>query len=313
MKITFVIPVFNERATLEPLVEGILENAGANNECRILFVDDGSRDGSFDTICALRERYPQIDVIRFRENFGKSAALAAGFARAGGDVVVTMDSDLQDSPKEIPRLIEKLEEGYDVVCGWKQQRNDPWHKTVPSRWYNAVTAWLFDLPLHDVNCGFKAYRAEVVRNIRIYGELHRLIPVFAARLGYKIGEVPVAHQPRRFGASKYGIERLPRGAMDVLSVWFLTRYRHSPGHLFGTVGFACLGMGAAFEIAALLAAAARGRTTALFAGLSGIACVIAFLLFLGLGLVAELCVRLYSTVPLNRYIAEERIGNQEES
>jgi len=240
MRITFVIPIHNERDTLRPLVEQIAEQV-QGHDYHILFVDDGSNDGSYETLLELHEESSFVDVVRFRRNFGKSAALAAGFARADGDIVILMDGDLQDSPIEIPRFVDKLEQGFDVVVGWKQVRHDPGHKTFPSRIYNGMVRGMFKIDLHDVNCGYKALRMEVIRNIRVYGELHRLIPVLAANLGYRVTEIPVAHQPRRYGRSKYGIERFTRGAVDVLSTLFLSKYLYSPGHLMGTFGIlACL-------------------------------------------------------------------------
>jgi glycosyltransferase involved in cell wall biosynthesis len=307
MKITVIVPVFNERESLAALAEGVAGSVGPH-EYRILFVDDGSTDGSFEVMRALRDRYDTIDIIRFRANFGKSAALAAGFAKAEGDVVFTMDADLQDEPKEIPRFLDKLDEGYDVVAGWKRQRQDPWHKTIPSQVYNGVVARVFRLPLHDVNCGFKAYRAEVVKNVRVYGELHRLIPVLAARLGYRVGEIPVSHQPRRFGKSKYGPERFTRGAMDVLSVWFLTRHRHCPGHFFGNIGFAAVGLGI-FGLVCGAGAVLTGATVpGALAGLAGVGLTMGGLLTLGLGLIAELVIRQHPHIHLDRYIAEQHFG-----
>lgn len=235
MQVTFIIPVYNERETLRPLVEGIVEHT-APHRCHILMVDDGSTDGSHEEMCAIQQQHPELDVIRLRGNFGKSAALATGFALADGDVVITMDSDLQDDPKEIPRFLEKLQEGYDVVCGWKARRDDPWHKVYPSRFYNWFTSRLFRLHLHDVNCGFKAFRTEVVKQIQVYGEMHRLIPVLAHNLNYRVGEIPVEHHRRRYGVSKYGFERFTRGAADVLTMWFLCRYQYAPGHFFGKLG-----------------------------------------------------------------------------
>jgi len=305
MKVTVVIPVFNERETLRPLVERITEHIGPH-EHRILFVDDGSTDGSVEALRRLHEQFPAVDVIRFRRNFGKSAALAAGFAAAEGDAVITMDGDLQDDPKEIPRFIEKIEEGWDVVVGWKANRQDPWHKTFPSRIYNRIVSRLFKLDLHDVNCGFKALRAEVVRNIPVYGEMHRLIPVLAADLGYRITEIRVDHRPREHGASKYGIERFSRGAIDVLSVLFLSRCQHSPGHFFAKAGFWTVAVGLLGICAAL---AARFCFDAIFMGLmlgfAGVGCVGAGILLIALGLVAELLVRrLPPTAPAS-LVAEE--------
>lgn len=235
MNITFVIPVYNERDTLAPLTEGILEHVKPH-DAHILFVDDGSNDGSRQVLREIAGEHPQVEVLELRGNFGKSAALAAGFAHAGGDLVFTMDSDLQDDPKEIPRFIEKLEEGFDVVCGWKAVRHDPWHKTIPSRMYNRFVAWLFDVPLHDVNCGFKLFRQPVVKKVWLYGEMHRLLPVIAHSMNYAVTEIPVEHHRRRYGTSKYGFERFSRGAVDVLTMWFLSRYQHQPAHFFGKAG-----------------------------------------------------------------------------
>ena len=219
--ITFVIPVFNESHTLEQLAQGIHDNVGENNY-RILFIDDGSTDTSWETLCAMREKSDRIDLIRLRKNFGKTSALAAGFAIAHGDIIITMDADLQDDPREIPALLEKLEQGFDVVCGWKQRRYDPWHKTVPSRIFNAWISRTFNLPLHDVNSGFKVMRGEVASQLPLWSDMHRLIPVFAANMGYKVTEIPVQHHPRKFGRSKYGVERFMRGAIDAVTAAFLT-------------------------------------------------------------------------------------------
>ena len=281
MKTTVVIPVFNERETLEPLVAGIAACL-PEQEYTILFVDDGSTDGSYETACALHERTPAVEVIRLRRNFGKSAALAAGFAKADGGVVITMDGDLQDDPKEIPKFLEKLNEGYDVVCGWKQVRHDPWHKTIPSRIYNKFVSRAFRLELHDVNCGYKAFRTDVIKRIRVYGDLHRLIPVLAANLGYRIAEIPVEHHPRRHGVSKYGLERFARGAADVLALMFVCRYGHRPGHFFTTLGLACIGGGALVSFLACLAGLSWKAAIAVAAlGLAGVG-------LMSLGVLAEL-------------------------
>ncbi|MBM3288959.1 MAG: glycosyltransferase family 2 protein [Candidatus Hydrogenedentes bacterium] len=304
MNITFVIPVYNERETLEALAAGIAEHA-APHAYRILFVDDGSTDGSYEVMCTLRETNAAIDVVRLRGNFGKSAALAAGFAKADGDVVFTMDSDLQDEPKEIPRFIEKLNEGYDVVCGWKAVRHDPAHKTVPSRIYNWFVARLFGLPLHDVNCGFKLMRAEVVKKVQVYGEMHRLIPVLAHNLNYRIAEIPVEHHRRRYGTSKFGIERFTRGAMDVLTMWFLTHYRHAPGHFFGMLGLTEKTLGFVFLIAGIAAWSARHSTAgaALFA--TGLVLIATGALTFCIGLLAELVLRHFVRIDPALYVAEE--------
>lgn len=303
MNITFVIPVYNERETLERLLEGITEHI-APHPHRILFVDDGSTDGSYETLCGLRERFDTVEIIRLRGNFGKSAALAAGFAKADGDLVFTMDSDLQDEPKEIPRFIEKLEEGYDVVCGWKAVRHDPAHKTAPSLLYNRFVSWLFDVPLHDVNCGFKLFRLEVVKNIQVYGEMHRLIPVLAHNLNYRVAEIPVEHRRRQYGKSKFGVERFSRGAVDVLTMWFLSKYRHAPGHFFGRLGFYEMAVGGI----ALTAGAVewlRGGSLPVGAGLvaGGFVLGATGALTVSIGLLAELVLRHFVRIDPALYIA----------
>ncbi|OQC08621.1 MAG: Undecaprenyl-phosphate 4-deoxy-4-formamido-L-arabinose transferase [Candidatus Hydrogenedentes bacterium ADurb.Bin101] len=230
--ITFVIPVFNESPTLPELAKGIRDNIG-DHPYRILFIDDGSSDDSWETLRMLRDQSDVVDIVRLRRNFGKTSALAAGFALARGDIIITMDADLQDDPREIPALLAKLEEGYDVVCGWKQRRYDPWHKTFPSRIFNAWIARTFKLPLHDVNSGFKAMRGEVAMHLPLWSDMHRLIPVFASSMGYKVTEIAVQHHPRKHGKSKYGIERFMRGGMDAITATFLTRYGDAPGQYFG--------------------------------------------------------------------------------
>jgi glycosyltransferase involved in cell wall biosynthesis len=214
----------------------------------ILFIDDGSRDGSARIIESLAERDPAVGYVRFRRNFGKSAALDAGFRRARGDIVITMDADLQDDPNEVPRLIEALESrNLDLVSGWKQKRHDPLGKTLPSKLFNFTVRTLTGLPLNDFNCGLKAYRAEAVDGLDLYGELHRYIPVLVAWRGFSVGEIAVTHHPRKWGHSKYGIERMAKGFFDLLTVILLTRYRRRPLHLFGwaglimfLLGFGCL-------------------------------------------------------------------------
>jgi glycosyltransferase involved in cell wall biosynthesis len=244
LDLTIVLPVFNEEPTILPLVEAIersLEATGRSYE--IVFVDDGSSDGSFDRMREAAKSTSSVRAIRLRRNFGKAAALTAGFGAARGRVVVTMDADLQDDPAELPRLLETLEQGYDLVSGWKVERHDPLSKTVPSKVFNWVTGKLSGLSLHDMNCGFKAYRREVTRELRIYGELHRYIPVLAFWRGFRIGEIGVRHHPRRFGHSKYGASRFLKGFVDLVTVMFLTRYTLRPLHLFGAAGVIIGGAG----------------------------------------------------------------------
>jgi glycosyltransferase involved in cell wall biosynthesis len=235
--ITVVVPVHDEERSLTTLYEELraaLEPLGRLWE--VVFVDDGSTDGSFATLTRLHSEADNVKVVRLRRNFGKAAALAAGFRHASGDVVVTIDADLQDDPAEIPRLLAKLDEGFDLVSGWKTQRRDPLSRRIPSRIFNSVVGRVSGLRLHDLNCGLKAYRADVVRNLRIYGELHRFLPVLAHDRGYRVAELPVNHRPREHGKSRYGVERYFRGFLDFLTVWFMGRYRHRPLHLFGGLG-----------------------------------------------------------------------------
>jgi glycosyltransferase involved in cell wall biosynthesis len=219
MKVTAVIPVYNEEHTLEALARGITDQLAAH-DYRMLFVDDGSTDGSYEVLLRLRAENDRIDVIKFARNCGKTQALAVAFAQVSGDVVVTMDADLQDDPVELPRMLAKLDEGYDVVCGWKANRRDPFHKTIPSRVYNTGINALFGLSIHDVNTGYKAMRVAVAKSLTLYADLHRLIPIMAAQAGFRVTEIPVTHHPRRFGHSKYGFSRFYQGVRDAARLWF---------------------------------------------------------------------------------------------
>jgi glycosyltransferase involved in cell wall biosynthesis len=235
--LSIVVPLFNEERSLEPLYREISDVLDAYGEpFEVIFVDDGSTDGSLTVLERLHEEMPNVVVIHLRRNFGKSAALQAGFLEARGDRIVTMDADLQDDPAEIPRLLAKLDEGFDLVSGWKVQRNDPWTRRIFSRLFNWSTAVVSGVRLHDVNCGLKAYRAEVVQGMRIYGELHRFIPILASYRGFRVAELSVNHRARQHGRSRYGPERYLRGFFDLLSVTFMGRYRHRPLHLFGGIG-----------------------------------------------------------------------------
>lgn len=253
LDISVVIPVLDEEENLLPLYEGLSEALGKmDKDYEIIFVDDGSRDGSFEVLRSIYERDPaHIRVIQFRRNFGKTAALAVGFNEAKGEVIVTLDADLQDDPDEIPILLGPLEQGYDLVSAWRRHRQDPLSKTLPSRIFNGVVCTLTGVKLHDLNSGFKAYRWEVAKGVKIYGELHRFIPVLAHWRGYQVGEVEVVHRPRRHGRSKYGVERLGRGFVDFLVVLFLTYYLKHPLQLFGAIGGALFLLG--FAICSYLA------------------------------------------------------------
>jgi glycosyltransferase involved in cell wall biosynthesis len=242
--LSIVIPVHNEEGNLVELhrrLTDVLAEIALPYD--IIFVDDGSKDGTWRVIQSLHNQDPRVVALRHRRNFGKAQGLANGFAVATGDVVVTMDGDLQDDPTELPRFLAKLDEGYDLVSGWKQRRQDPLGKTAPSKVFNATVRRASGVQLHDFNCGFKAYRREVTQQIRLYGELHRFTPVLADAEGFRIAELPVKHHPRTWGQSKYGYKRLVKGFLDLLTVVFLTHYRQRPMHLFGIPGLLALFLG----------------------------------------------------------------------
>ncbi len=235
--ISVVVPVYNEERSVALLYDELrsaLEPLHTSWEA--IFVDDGSSDGTFGALTRLHNAERNVRVVRLRRNFGKAAALVAGFDQARGETVVTIDGDLQDDPAEIPRLLAKLDEGFDLVSGWKAHRRDPLSRRVLSRIFNRVTSLFSGVRMHDLNCGLKAYRADVVHGLRLYGELHRFIPVLAHYRGFRIAELPVNHRPREHGRSRYGVERYVRGFLDLLTVSFIGRYRHRPLHLFGGLG-----------------------------------------------------------------------------
>ena len=237
--ISIAIPLYNEAESLPELIAWIDRVVKANSlDAEVILVDDGSRDESWEVIGTLRAEYPFIKAIRFARNYGKAAGLQAAFDIAKGDVVLTMDADLQDSPDEIPELVRMIrEDGFDLVSGWKKKRYDPITKTVPTKLYNWATRKMSGIYLHDFNCGLKAYRAKVVHNIELYGDMHRYIPVLAKRMGFdKIGEKVVEHRPRKFGTTKYGVSRFVKGPLDLLTVSFVSRYGKRPMHLFGFYG-----------------------------------------------------------------------------
>jgi glycosyltransferase involved in cell wall biosynthesis len=243
--ISVVIPMMNEEeslaelhrqlcAALEPLAGG-LDSDGEGFE--IIFVDDGSKDESWAVVKQLQRQDPRVRGIRFRRNFGKAAALAAGFKETKGRLIFTLDADLQDDPAEIPRFLELVDKGgFDCVSGYKQTRHDPWHKVLPSRIFNATVSWLTGVKLHDHNCGFKCYRREIFDEVLLYGELHRFVPVLAAARGWNVTELVVNHRPREFGSSKYGVQRFVKGFLDLLTVKLITGYGQRPQHLLGTWG-----------------------------------------------------------------------------
>ncbi|HZG35753.1 MAG TPA: glycosyltransferase family 2 protein [Gaiellaceae bacterium] len=287
--ISVVVPVHDEERSVALLLDELgsaLDGHGSPWE--VVFVDDGSTDGTFAALTRLHAAQENVRVVRLRRNFGKAAALQAGFEEARGDLVVTIDGDLQDDPAEIPRLLAKLEEGFDLVSGWKARRRDPLTRRIPSRIFNWVTGRISGVRLHDLNCGLKAYRAEVVSGLRIYGELHRYIPVLAHYRGFRIAEIPVNHRPRGHGRSRYGMERYVRGFLDLLTVTFMGRYRHRPLHLFGGLGLLLGALGTVvlgYLTAIKLGGAAIGHRPLLTLG---VLLVVVGVQLLSLGLLSEL-------------------------
>ncbi|MBA4187091.1 MAG: glycosyltransferase [Planctomycetaceae bacterium] len=242
--LSLVIPVYNEHDSLTPLLAEITEVVGKiDQRVEIIFVDDGSTDGSWQLVRELSAKDERVRGIRFRRNFGKAAALEAGFKVARGGVVMTLDADLQDDPHEIPNFLAAIRNGLDVVSGWKKIRLDPWHKTFPSRVFNRMVGWVTKVHLHDHNCGFKAYRADVLRELNLYGEMHRFVPVLAAGRGFKVGELAIHHRPRQFGRSKYGWQRFVKGFLDLVTVHFLTKFGRRPQHLLGSYGLLAATLG----------------------------------------------------------------------
>jgi glycosyltransferase involved in cell wall biosynthesis len=243
--LSIIIPVYNEAESLRELHAEIDKTCAARQiEAEIVFVDDGSSDGSWNVVQELASRDARVKGIRFRRNFGKAAALSAGMQASHGELLCTMDADLQDDPQEIPAFLDKLAAGCDVVNGWKRRRHDPWHKVLPSRVFNHMVSWLTGLSLHDHNCGLKCFRRAVASEIRLYGELHRFIPVLAHARGFKVIELEVHHRPRQFGHSKYGVRRFLRGFLDLLTVKFLTGFGQRPQHILGAMGLVSFGLGA---------------------------------------------------------------------
>ncbi|MBD3237164.1 MAG: glycosyltransferase [Candidatus Eisenbacteria bacterium] len=287
--ISIVIPVFDEVDNVAPLHARLTEVLrGLGRSYEILFVDDGSLDGTFERIAELAREDTAVRAIRFRRNFGKAAALAVAFREVRGETIVTMDGDLQDDPQEIPGLLAELERGYDLVSGWKRERRDPLSKTWPSRIWNRMTAWATGVRLHDFNCGFKVYRREVVDHLHLYGQLHRYIPVLADRLGFRVTERVVRHHPRHSGRSKYGVARFLNGFLDLLTVMFLGSSQRNPLHLFGRIGVAVLGVGLLIDaymvVLWILEGALRVRPLLIL----GIVLLVVGIQFITMGLLAEM-------------------------
>lgn len=246
--LSVIIPLYNEEDSVEELarqVKNALAPLGVSFE--VIFVDDGSTDRSFERLKEIHRHDQRFRIIQFRRNYGKSAALSVGFQHSWGAYIITLDADLQDDPAEIPRVLEMLRNGYDLVSGWKRKRQDPLSKTIPSRLFNFVVSKMTGIKIHDFNCGLKGYRREVVRDIRVYGELHRYIPVLAHWAGYHIGELVVNHRPRKYGMTKFGFGRFWKGFLDLLTVLFTTRFFRRPLHLFGLWGLIAFLAGLAID------------------------------------------------------------------
>src|ERR1051326_3729115 len=288
-EVSIVVPLYNEEKSLRELYEKIRNGLNRVNRYEIIFIDDGSTDGSMRVLHDLRQRDRRVKIIRFRRNYGKSAALSVGFANAEGNVVITMDADLQDDPNEIPNLMNEIKKGYDLVSGWKKKRHDPITKTIPSRFFNLVTRILTGIKIHDFNCGLKAYRKEVAKEVKVYGELHRYVPVLAHWLGYKIGEIPVQHHSRKYGKTKYGIGRFWKGFLDLMTVLFTTRYMQRPLHLFGFWGLIFILAGFAVDLYLVVLKFTQGiplSNRPLFLG--GVMLIIVGVQFFSVGLLGEL-------------------------
>lgn len=317
MDISVIIPLFNEEESLPELMElidAVMRENGYSWEA--IMVDDGSTDGSWSVVCRLREKYPEVKGVRFQRNYGKSAALHVGFGHAAGDVVITMDADLQDRPKHIPEFYKMItEQGFDLVSGWKQKRKDPLSKTIPTKLFNFVNRTVNGVRLHDQNCGFKAYRNVVVKSIEVYGEMHRYIPVIANAAGFKnIGELRVEHIARKYGETKFGVNRFLNGFLDLLSITFITRYTKMPMHFFGLWGvfFGLIGGGSlgylfVRKILGLFGATADFSVQAHIPMLFfGTICFLLGFLLLSTGLLAELIGR--NSPFRNEYLIAEKLG-----
>ncbi len=307
--LSFVIPFFDEEESLEILHGEITEACEKlDTSFELIFIDDGSTDRGCDVIRKLAKTDRRISLIRFRRNFGKSAALSAGFGEARGDVIFSMDADLQDNPVEIGNFLKALDEGVDCVSGWKQIRNDPMDKTLPSKLFNGAVNKTFGLTLNDHNCGFKAYRREALAELEMYGELHRFVPALLHARGFKIGQIPVQHRARQFGKSKFGAKRLIKGALDLMTVALTTRYGARPLHLFGVAGLVTttigLGILAYLSVLWLIGAGPIGDRPLL---LFGILAVVSGGQLIGTGLLAELLLK-RTVDEADKYSIAERSG-----
>ena len=290
MKISVIIPVYNEVESINELYKQLLKALQEFSRYEIIFIDDGSSDGSVETIKKISELDNSINLIQFHRNYGKSAALAEGFKHAKGNYIVTMDADLQDDPKEISNLINKLEEGFDLVSGWKKDRKDPLSKRLPSKLFNFVTRLFTGVNIHDFNCGLKIYRKAVVKTLELYGGRHRYIPAMAGQKKFKVTEIIVNHRPRIYGETKYGGSRLFHGLFDLISILFLSKYTQSPMYFFGKIGLITFLSGITIEIYVLYLKYSLGDPFAKHMALLmlGILIIVVGIQFFSIGLVGEM-------------------------
>jgi glycosyltransferase involved in cell wall biosynthesis len=317
--LSIVIPVYNEADSLAILHRELLEVADAQGyELDIIFVDDGSTDRSWQVIRQLADGDGRVRGLRFRRNFGKAAALSAGFAHARGELVMTLDADLQDDPHEIPRFLSAMQNDLDVVSGWKRVRHDPWHKVFPSRVFNSMVSRLTGVKLHDHNCGMKCYRREIFDEVQLYGELHRFVPVLAASRGFRVGEIEINHRPRRFGRSKYGVGRFMKGFLDLLTVKFLTGFGQRPQHILGSIGLVSFVVGALICLYLagywIISRWVPGMEAMHLSGRPLLLYSVALLLlggqFMSIGFLAELFIA-YHSPRIKTYSISERAGKDE--
>lgn len=295
--LSIVIPCYNEAESIPHLYNEIIATCNSlEKSYEIIFVDDGSTDNTFGAISSLHQQDKRVKLIQFRKNAGKSDALSAGFEAAAGELVVTMDADLQDDPAEIPNLIAKLEEGFDMISGWKKKRKDPLSKRIPSKVWNGMTTAMTGMHLHDYNCGLKIYRSEVIKSIRVFGELHRYLPVLADLQGFRVGELAVNHRPRQFGKTKFGISRFTNGFFDLLTVVFIHKYTKQPLHLFGLLGLISSVLGGGITLYLILMRIFKSSYLSnrplLFIG---VMLLIIGVQFISLGLLGEMITRTSST------------------
>ncbi|HRZ28589.1 MAG TPA: glycosyltransferase family 2 protein [Spirochaetota bacterium] len=321
-KIDIIIPVHNEEKNVGILYDRIKRvESESGLQFGIIFIDDGSTDSTIEKLQSITRNNSGARAIQLRRNYGKSTALDVGFRASQAPMIITMDGDLQDDPAEIPRLIETIDQGYDVVSGWKKKRHDPWHKTMPSKLFNLVTSLVSGVKLHDFNCGFKAYRQDVVKSIKIYGEMHRFIPAIAHWKGFRVTEIPVVHHPREFGHSKYGVERLLKGLFDFLTIAFITKYFKRPMHLFGLLGLTLFIIGLIINgyLSAIWVLRMFCGFEAMFEPIGsrplltlGVLCLMMGALFISTGFLAEMIIHISesSTTSTEKHVIKSEFGGR---